>query len=102
MFYLVSVALYRFHVAQRPFRSVGYDGRKENTARRFIPRGVYDIETNIERLNASDFTLELVYNDENAFDITVTNFYTIEFTYAPEIRSILGFESSMHVKGLDN
>ena len=45
---------------------------------------------------------ELVYSGENAFHITVTDFYTIDITNAPEIQSILGFESSVFVKGLDN
>ena len=45
---------------------------------------------------------ELVYSGENAFHITVTNFYTIDFTCTPEIQSILGFKSSVLEKGLDN
>ena len=45
---------------------------------------------------------ELVYSGENAFHITMTNFYMIDITNAPEIQSILGFESSVLVKGLDN
>ena len=45
---------------------------------------------------------ELVYSGENAFHITVINFYTIDFTNAPEIQPILGFKSSVLVKGLDN
>ena len=45
---------------------------------------------------------ELVNSGENAFHITVTDFYTIDFTNAPEIQSILGFESSVLVEGLDN
>ena len=45
---------------------------------------------------------ELVYSGGNAFHINVTNFYTIDFTNVPEIQSILGFESSVFVKGLDN
>ena len=45
---------------------------------------------------------ELVYSGENAFYITVAIFYLIDFTIVPEIRSILGFELSVLVKGLDN
>ena len=45
---------------------------------------------------------ELVYCGENVFYITVAIFYLIDFTIVPEIRSILGFESSVLVKGLDN
>ena len=45
---------------------------------------------------------ELVYSGENAFHLTVTYFYLIDFTIVPEIQSILGFESSVLVKGLDN
>ena len=45
---------------------------------------------------------ELVYCGENAFHLTVTDFYLIDFTIVPEIQSILGFELSVFVKGLDN
>ena len=45
---------------------------------------------------------ELVYSGENAFHITMTNFYMIDITRAPEIQSILGFEWSVLVNGLDN
>ena len=45
---------------------------------------------------------ELVYSGGNAFHINVTHFYTINFTNAPEIQSILGFEMSVFVKGLNN
>ena len=45
---------------------------------------------------------ELVYSGENAFYITVAIFYLIDFTNAPEIQLILGFELSVLVKGLDN
>ena len=45
---------------------------------------------------------KLVCNGENAFHITVTNFYTIDFIRAPEIQSILGFESSVLEKRVDN
>ena len=45
---------------------------------------------------------ELVCNGENAFHITVTNFYTIDFIRAPEIQSILGFESNVLEKRVDN
>ena len=45
---------------------------------------------------------EVVYSGENAFHVTVNHFYTIDFTKAPEIQSILGFESSVLVKGLEN
>ena len=45
---------------------------------------------------------ELVYSGENAFYITVAILYLIDFTNAPEIQLILGFELSVLVKGLDN
>ena len=67
-----------------------------------IPRGAYDIETIIAMLNASDALFEVVYSGENAFHVTVNHFYTIDFTRAPEIKSILGFESDTLVKGVDN
>ena len=63
-----------------------------------IPRGAYNIKTIIAMLNASDALFELVCSGENAFYITVNHFYTIDFTNAPEIQSILGFESSVLVK----
>ena len=53
-------------------------------------------------LNTSDALFELVYSGENAFRVTVNNFYTIDFTNAPEIQSVLGFESSIVEKGIDN
>ena len=45
---------------------------------------------------------EVVYSGENASHVTVNHFYTIDFTNALEIKSILGFESDTLVKGLDN
>ena len=45
---------------------------------------------------------EVVYSGENTFHVTVNHFYTIDFTKAPEIKAILGFESDRLVKGLDN
>ena len=45
---------------------------------------------------------EFVYSGENAFHITVTNFYTIDFFCIPEIQLILGLESSVFEKGVDN
>ena len=47
---------------------------------------------------------EVVYSGENTFHVTVNHFYTIDFTNAPEIKKILGFEfeSNTLVKGLDN
>ena len=35
---------------------------------------------------------ELVYSGQNAFHITVADFYTIDFTNAPEIQSIPEYE----------
>ena len=67
-----------------------------------VPRGDYDIETIIAMINASDALFEFVHSGENAFHITVNPFYTIDFTRAPEIQSILKFNSSIPVKGLDN
>ena len=66
-----------------------------------IPRSAYHSKTIIAMLNASDALFELVYSGENAFHITVNHFYMIDFTRAPEIQSILGFESSVLVKGLN-
>ena len=68
----------------------------------WIPRGAYDIETIIAKLNASDALFELVYSGENSFHITVNHFYTIDFTRVPEIQSILGFESDTLVKEVNN
>ena len=48
------------------------------------------------------FLFELVYSGENAFHITVADFYTIDFTNAPEIQSILGFEFSVLERRVNN
>ena len=53
-------------------------------------------------LNASDALFELVYSSENAFHFTVDRFYIIDFTNALEIQSILGFESDILMKVVDN
>ena len=45
---------------------------------------------------------ELVYSGENAFHITVADFYTIDFTNASEIQSILGFELSVLERRVNN
>ena len=45
---------------------------------------------------------ELVYSGENALHITMTNFYAIDLSCAPEIQSILRFESSVLEKVVDN
>ena len=45
---------------------------------------------------------ELVYSGENAIYITVAILYLIDFTNALEIQSILGLESSVLEKKLDN
>ena len=48
------------------------------------------------------FLFELVYSGENTFHITVADFYTIDFTNAPEIQSILGFEFSVLERRVNN
>ena len=45
---------------------------------------------------------ELMYSGENALHITLTNFYAIYLSCAPEIQSILRCESSVLEKGVDN
>ena len=45
---------------------------------------------------------ELVYSGENALHITLTNFYAIYLSCAPEIQSILRCESSVLEKEVDN
>ena len=45
---------------------------------------------------------ELAYSGRNAFHITLTHFCTIDFKNVAETQSILGFESSVLVKRLDN
>ena len=45
---------------------------------------------------------ELMYSGENALHITVTNFYAIYLSCAPEIQSILRCESSVLEKEVDN
>ena len=43
-----------------------------------------------------------MYSGENAFHITVDHFYMIDFTNVLEIQSILGFESDILMKEVDN
>ena len=43
-----------------------------------------------------------MYSGENALHITLTNFYTIDLSCAPEIQSILRCESSVLEKEVDN
>ena len=102
--YISSVSLYTDFVLQNvpTDQEVVINGGRTDESIISIPRGAYDIETIIAKLNASDALFELVYSGENAFHITVTNFYKIDFTNAPEIQSILGFESSVLEKGVDN
>ena len=45
---------------------------------------------------------ELMYSGENALHITLTNFYAIYLSCAPEIQSILRCESSVLEKEVDN
>ena len=48
------------------------------------------------------FLFELAYSGRNAFHITLTHFCTIDFKNVAETQSILGFESNVLVKRLDN
>ena len=101
--YISSVSLYTDFVLHNvPFNQVILIDLGTYPHEVLIPRGAYDIETIIAKLNASDALFELVYSSENVFHITVNHFYTIDFTNAPEIKSILGFESDILVKGVDN
>ena len=102
--YISSVSLYTDVVLHNvpTDQVVVINGGRRDESVISIPRGAYDIEAIIVMLNASDALFELVYSGENAFHVTVTNFYTIDFTNAPELQSILGFESSALIKGLDN
>ena len=43
-----------------------------------------------------------MYSSENAFHFTVDRFYIIDFTNALEIQSIIGFESDILMKVVDN
>ena len=101
--YISSVSLYTDFVLHNvPNDQVVLINAGETIQEITIPRGAYDIETIIAMLNASDALFEVVYSGGNAFHVTVNHFYTIDFTNAPEIKSILGFESDTLVKGLDN
>ena len=53
-------------------------------------------------LNASDALFEVVYSGANAFRVSANGFETIDFTNAPEVQNILGFDSTVLEKGLDN
>ena len=102
--YISSVSLYTDFVLHNipSDQVVVMNGGRTDESILSIPRGVYDIETIIAMLNVSDALFELVYSGENAFRVNVNNFYTIDFTNAPEIQSIFGFESNIPEKGIDN
>ena len=102
--YVSSVSLYTDFVLHNvpTDQVVVINGGYANSTEVTIPQGAYEIETIIAMLNASDALFELVYSGENAFRVTVNNFYTIDFSNAREIQSILGFDSSMLEKGVDN
>ena len=102
--YVSSVSLYTDFVLHNvpTDQVVVINGGYANSTEITIPQGAYEIETIIAMLNASDALFELVYSGENAFRVTVNNFYTIDFSDAREIQSILGFDSSVLEKGVDN
>ena len=102
--YVSSVSLYTDFVLHNvpTDQVVVINGGYANSTEITIPQGAYEIETIIAMLNASDALFELVSSGSNAFRVTVNNFYTIDFTNAPEVQNILGFDSTVLEKGLDN
>ena len=58
-----------------------------------IDEGVYSIEEIIALLNCSDALFELIYDSGNAFRVSASYFYTIDFSKAPDIQHILGFDT---------
>ena len=102
--YISSVSLYTNFVLHNvpTDQVVVINGSRTDEGVIAIPQGTYDIETIIAILNVSDALFELVYSGKNASHFTMTHFYTIDFTKAPEIQSILRFKSSMLEKGVDN
>ena len=78
------------------------NGGRTDESIKSIPQGTYDFETIIAILNVSDALFELAYSEKNAFHFTVTHYYSIDFTKAPEIQSIFRLKSSMLQKGVDN
>ena len=64
-------------------------------------QGAYEIETIIAMLNVSDTLFELVYSGYNAFESLSTFLYHWFHKYS-QLQSILGFDSSIIEKEVDN
>ena len=64
-------------------------------------QGAYEIETIIIMLNVSDTLFELVYSGYNAFE-SLSTFLYLWFHKCSQLQSILGFDSSIIEKGIDN
>ena len=78
------------------------NGGRTDASEITIPQGAYELDQLIAILNASDALFEVVYSGANAFRVSVDGFETIDFTNAPEVQNILGFDSTVLEKGLDN
>ena len=102
--YISSVSLYTDFVLHNvpTDQVVVINGGRTDASEITIPQGAYELEQLIAMLNACDALFEVVYSGANAFRVSVNGFETIDFTNAPEVQNILGFESSILEKGLDN
>ena len=101
--YISAISLYTdFQLYNVPKdQVVVIDGNATDHATVEIPKGTYEIEEVIAMLNTSDALFELIYDGTNAFRVSVNYFYRLDFTRAPTIQKILGFEQSVIQKGTE-
>lgn len=101
--YISAISLYTdFQLYNVPKDQViVIDGNATDHATVEIPKGTYEIEEVIAMLNTSDALFELIYDGTNAFRVSVNYFYRLDFTRAPTIQKILGFEQSVIQKGTE-
>ena len=101
--YISAISLYTdFQLYNVPKdQVVVIDGNATDHATVEIPKGTYEIEEVIAMLNTSDALFELIYDGTNAFRVSVNYFYRLDFTRAPIIQKILGFEQSVIQKGTE-
>ena len=101
--YVSSVSLYTdFKLHNVPTdQIIVINGGRTDASEITIPQGAYEINQLIAMLNASDALFQVVYSGANAFRVSVDGFETIDFTNAPEVQNILGFDSTVLEKGLD-
>ena len=101
--YISAISLYTdFQLYNIPEDQVVIiDGNVTDHASIEIPKGTYDIEELIALLNTGDALFELIYEGENAFKVSANYFYRLDFTNAPIVQKILGFEKTIIQKGTE-